>query len=574
MPDERVRVMTGPSEQQPHSYNTMSPSKLRRRFWVVVVVFVVFLVYQIQIDLNLSYINTIKPSTTTIIFDGGRTEYTQAGTVDVDSVDVDSDADVVAVTEDANNIKLWGGNQTDSERRPLNVTRRSSPGASGDNTSTSSTSEGNTNEVSKDSSSDRSSRTIQSNGITQGSPSKKIIALDSGRMTKQQQKRVVSIVVNLSGELGNNLHHIAHGIGLQDWLRQDFHVESNIVIRHFGSNSRGGKWKKAWNDIRNCFPVLSTWDFTLGNSKEFERLEGIQKDWLKGRHDEVIGLVNSPNLSDVKAGLYRLSHNILHDPTKPKIRRSSSSPIQVPFIVSFTILDAFPVIDRHFEAVRDVFVFNHSNPKCCARLPTPDETVFHFRNYMSELPDWKAYSMGFAELSPTKTAYEVFSRWKNRNGSNSTNDDDDEDRTNGKNMIVPRLLPGDKVTVVSRVPNKYARAYAERLDEVWRTNATLLRYDQSGIQDFCYLMHTQHELVGNGRSTYLFWAAALGQAKTARLYHVDNFGLRRKFPTFWTRFTYSWTNPDLRQRIKWEKYNSEEVDEKDGPLNHSNTIND
>ena len=393
---------------------------------------------------------------------------------------------------------------------------------------------------------------------------------------------LVSVVVSLSGELGNNLHHIAHGIGLQEWLRQEFNVESNIVIRHH----QLGKWKKAYDDIQTCFPILAEWDFTAGNSKEFDRLEKLQKEWLKERHDQVIGLVNSGNLTNVRQGLYRLSKNILRDTGRPNI--TTPTPLHVPFIVSLTILDAFPVIDRYFDTIRKVFTYNHSNPECCALLPTREETVFHFRNYFSELPDIKAYNMGFAELSPNKTAYELFGPVHEMRSTEEVVTETSTAKaigtaagfmssSSGQTMtMVPRLSPGDKVTVLSRIPNKYARAYAERLNDVWGTNATLLSYGQSGLQDFCYMMHTRHELVGNGRSTFLFWAAALGTSggggtggkppdeqvlPNARLYHVDTFGLRKKFPDFWTRFTYQWTHPDLKKGIHWELYKSEEVDD-------------
>mmetsp|Transcript_45114 Transcript_45114/g.109777 ORF Transcript_45114/g.109777 Transcript_45114/m.109777 type:complete len:604 (+) Transcript_45114:185-1996(+) len=382
---------------------------------------------------------------------------------------------------------------------------------------------------------------------------------------------VVSVVVSLSGELGNNLHHLAHGIGLQEWLRQEFDVESNIVIRHH----KVGKWKKAYDDIQTCFPILAEWDFTAGNSKQFDRLEKLQKEWLNDRHDQVIALVNSGNLTNVRQGLYRLAKNILHDTTRPNITTTTTT-LRVPFIVSLTILDAFPVIDRHFDTIRRIFAYNHSNPECCALFPTRDETVFHFRNYFSELPDIKAYNMGFAELSPNKTAYELFGSVPEPTATQGVETETSTTIASRKAAapelmssssrptmtMTPRLSPGDKVSVLSRIPNKYARAYAERLNGVWGTNATLLSYGQSGLQDFCYMMHARHELVGNGRSTFLFWAAALGpEIQNARLYHDDTFGLRNKFPDFWTRFTYQWTHPDLKKRIHWELYKSEEVDD-------------
>jgi len=200
-------------------------------------------------------------------------------------------------------------------------------------------------------------------------------------------------------------------------------------------------------------------------------------------------------------------------------------------------------VDRYLDVIRNAFEFDNS--KCCARIPDSEETVFHFRNYMSEMPDWRAYAMGFSELSPNKTAQELFasSHWQK-----------------GKD---------DHITVTSRIPNKYARAYVEAFQQQLGVPSELIS-NQSGIQDFCFLKETKKTLVGNARSTYVFWAGVLGKVRDCRLYHVDTFGLRERHPQFWERFTYPWTNPELKKRIHFELYQSEEIDrsqrpQQDGP---------
>jgi hypothetical protein len=188
-------------------------------------------------------------------------------------------------------------------------------------------------------------------------------------------------------------------------------------------------------------------------------------------------------------------------------------------------LDVFPLIDRYFDELRDLLVFNDT--ACCAQLPAPTDSVFHFRNYESEMPERRAYEMGFAELSPSKVAVELFAH----------------------------LRPGNRVQITSRTFNQNARNYAEAF-EGRGINASVVR-DQSAVQDFCFLKQAQKELVGSARSTFVLWAALLGNAQTARLYHVDNRGLRARHPDFWERFTHNFTHPRLRDRIFFELYRAE-----------------
>jgi hypothetical protein len=148
------------------------------------------------------------------------------------------------------------------------------------------------------------------------------------------------------------------------------------------------------------------------------------------------------------------------------------------------------------------------------------------------MPDYRAYEMGFQELSPNQTAQEVFKG----------------------------LPPGSPVRITTRIYNQKARNYALALNETGM-NASLVT-DQTGVQDFCFLKNTQKELVGSARSTYVLWAALLGNVSRARLYHVDNWGLRRRHPNYWERFTYNWTNLELKRRIQFEWYKSEAMKEK------------
>lgn len=78
---------------------------------------------------------------------------------------------------------------------------------------------------------------------------------------------------------------------------------------------------------------------------------------------------------------------------------------------------------------------------------------------------------------------------------------------------------------------------------------------QSGTEDFCFLLSAQKELVGTYKSTYVRWAAFLGEAKRANLYELftpGNKGSNSDYSPF------NWTHPDLKDRVFHEAFKSEE----------------
>lgn len=339
-----------------------------------------------------------------------------------------------------------------------------------------------------------------------------------------------TIVVALSGEMANNLMHIAHGIGLQHWAKDEFGIDCNIVLRHHvGPNNRAPrpKWKSARDAIRQCFPKLADWEFAEGNTPMFQQQHDKQLQWLgQEKYDYITGLINANNASEIHRGLEYLHTRILQDPLRPHEEESSSS-IRLPYLYSET-LDVFPVIDKYYAEIKEAFAFDDTT--CCDLIPSPEEYTFHYRNYISEMPSQRAYEMGFAELSPSKTADELFAN----------------------------APEGSKIGVTTRIPNQLARDQVNALNR--RGMQAYLVEEQEGVQDFCFLKNTKKELVGNARSTFVFWAALLGQMESARLYHVDNWGLRQRHSNFYERFTYNWTHPELKDRVKFELYQAEEMD--------------
>ena len=85
-------------------------------------------------------------------------------------------------------------------------------------------------------------------------------------------------------------------------------------------------------------------------------------------------------------------------------------------------------------------------------------------------------------------------------------------------------------------------------------------YPLPSMQDFCAMRKTK-ELVGMVRSTFVVWAALLGNSDgIARLYSVDSTWTRKKFlksgrPVF---RSYNWTNSELKRRVHFELYQAED----------------
>jgi hypothetical protein len=136
--------------------------------------------------------------------------------------------------------------------------------------------------------------------------------------------------------------------------------------------------------------------------------------------------------------------------------------------------------------------------------------------------------LGFEELSPNKTADELFGN----------------------------LKAGDKVALTSRFADN-AKAYMNALNR--RGIVARVIAGQSGTQDFCFLMSARKEMAGMLMSTYAIWASLLGNATRARLYTVKSQSRVKRFGDNWF-VSHNFTNPELRHKIVYEGYLDEEME--------------
>lgn len=117
--------------------------------------------------------------------------------------------------------------------------------------------------------------------------------------------------------------------------------------------------------------------------------------------------------------------------------------------------------------------------------------------------------------------------------------------------LLGHLEPGDRVAVVSRFDAVSEAPLVHALSR--RGLRVRLVQDQTGVQDFCFLMHARRELIGPGKSTFFFWAAVLGNATRVRSYWLDTPEVRANIGGDF-REDYVWRTPELRERFRIELY--------------------
>jgi hypothetical protein len=157
----------------------------------------------------------------------------------------------------------------------------------------------------------------------------------------------------------------------------------------------------------------------------------------------------------------------------------------------------------------------------------------HLRNFRAEMRPRNYLERGYEELSPQQAATE----------------------------LLGHLDAGTRIAMTSRGRRDdthvqdYVNALRERGFIVRQAHA-----NNTGVQDFCFLLRTQRELVGTLRSTYTRWAVLLGQAQRAQLYSIDSAWTRTAHgndTNFTASLHYAWKNADLQRKILYRVFSSE-----------------
>jgi hypothetical protein len=323
----------------------------------------------------------------------------------------------------------------------------------------------------------------------------------------------VTIVCQLSGEMGNNLGKLGRCLSLKWWLEsgasynstRKYGYSARVALRH----QQDDKWVRGQRDLQRCFPNTNQFDFSEANNKEFAGIWKMQHQLFGG--NERVGTASpfneinaGPEINAEQQIVARLKsftsaayerHSLLYN-------AASKRNISLPFLFSNRFqLVGDPLSDKFYHQHRQFFRFSDS---CCNLKADPDESVFHYRNFKHELPTvWDSY--GFHEADPQQAA----------------------------NDLLGHLMEGDKIAIVTRFSGESAQSYVEAFEA--RGLKVRVVDGQDGPADFCFLMSARKEVVGLTRSSYFMWASYLGNATRVIAYSMasSNKGLQ------WPKFTSS-----------------------------------
>jgi len=326
----------------------------------------------------------------------------------------------------------------------------------------------------------------------------------------------ISIVVQLSGELGNQLSKLAYGICLKWYAKQFHNISTHLVLRA----QSHAKWYNAKEDTQACFPLTRAMDFQQGNTIQFQQQQEQQKEWL-GKSDAAhLHLNDCCTKACVDQSLEHLAKVLARPPqnntfaTKNTIGLSASFPFL--YTETFANAECF-FVDLYYEELRKIFAFDTS---ICKQTPKPDEIILHIRNFLKEMPR-RGKLYGFEELSPNQTATELFES----------------------------CAINSKIAIISRIPQGLGNYQIALQAKGYNTRIV---DGQSGIEDFCLLLKAEQEIIGVSSSTFVLYAGILGNSSQVRLYSLDS-PSRRGFKSLTKFFPhFSFTNQQLKHRISFQ----------------------
>ena len=267
----------------------------------------------------------------------------------------------------------------------------------------------------------------------------------------------LTIVVQLSGELGNQVLKMGEGFCIKRMVETKLGIKTEIKLRHQDLS----KWKRAMEATKAVFPNTRGLDFEEANTKEFDEARSVQKSWLQSLAEERKDLdwtdrsILERKYCDKMNGKQCMETllNMLNQTwylERPSFHGEKTS-YSIPHVYTNDFM-ADECLDLVYNDLREFFTIDEE--KVCKLIPDPDETVLHLRNFKAEMPRvWR--SKGFTELGPNKTALELFANYK----------------------------PGEKVAIISRFTT-HLDEYIQALQSLKGLNVRVIM-DQNGNQDFC-----------------------------------------------------------------------------------------
>ena len=184
----------------------------------------------------------------------------------------------------------------------------------------------------------------------------------------------ITILVQLSGELGNNLGKIAHGICLQEWLEDEFRTASKIVLRH----QRHAKWIHGYQNAIKCFPYSRRFDFEAGNTPSIDTwLEGQRfPDWWETMLPVNRNGADATTIREaLQSTVNQWRQNLVNAAnTLNNVTTMDGTPLSNPFVFANQFAHLHVCMDKYYDLIRARLAFNTS--ECCNQVPLANESVF------------------------------------------------------------------------------------------------------------------------------------------------------------------------------------------------------
>jgi hypothetical protein len=314
-------------------------------------------------------------------------------------------------------------------------------------------------------------------------------------MKNSHQTRTITILLQLKGELGNHLSVIANARVTQILASKLYpHLSFQFIGQH-QSQKNDRRWIRVREELHRCFPVLS--DFVMDggvHDPNFDAVSKQQTAWLNKRQAK---LLQNPR----EEGLALLQRLLAYQErgAAPKLVPSNSTNGKYNYSLPFLVSNSFYWSDgvkntEMYHALRSYFQFNDS--ACCRLIPNITDTVYHHRNF-NKVSNQK-YNLMFSEFSPAEASELLFADVMKSSSNQSKT----------RIAIVSPSLNGLQ---------HYSQAFTQMNPNV----DSYIVSGQTGMQDFCFLLKTQKELVGKLVSTFMEWAALLGNATLNRFYAIE-----------------------------------------------------
>ncbi|KAL7548267.1 hypothetical protein ACHAWF_011559 [Thalassiosira exigua] len=319
-----------------------------------------------------------------------------------------------------------------------------------------------------------------------------------------------TVVIQLMGELGNNLFVLAYYFAVRTLARDEFGLDLVLHVR----KQKRKKADRAAKDAR-CLRSFRDVDFdecdwyVEGKGEECEdkiqRQISILQEFSERRLDERLHMTGET--PDEVRSFLRDYATILRDDAVLGLYRTTGAgwtdDEPRPFLYSLSRGDrrggldlGDPLINGVYgRGMLEYFAFDDetkTSSGCCSMLPEEDEQVFHYRSFVSNLRN-RHLSWGGGELAPATAA----------------------------NVLSASLPLGTKIALVSGVASNARTAAYE---DAFRNRSFDVRVisGQTGIQHFCFLAHARGGLWGTEKSTYVTWASLINpRLKNATLYGAN-----------------------------------------------------